>query len=559
MLIATSCQLLTEAEDNRPNIIWLVAEDLSPRFSFYGDSTALTPSLDQLAARGIIYDHAYTVSGVCAPSRSSLITGCYPTSIGTQHMRQDKGVIPILGIPSYNAVPPKDVKAFPELLRAAGYWTASYRKLDYQFGNPFTIWDEVNERPHWRQRVGADKKKPFFIYSTYEITHEINIWPDSTKERFFREMKIDKAKLAMDVTKRPILDTMNNLIQNADVEVPPYLPDTELTRDHLVRLYYNIMRMDQQIGQLIDDLETDGLLDNTIVFFLSDHGDCLPRGKRWLYESGTHVPLVISIPEAYQPEGYQSASRDGRLYSMVDLPPTVLEFAGIEQPRWMQGKAIFNELAATPRTYVYGARDRIDNRYDLRRSVRDAQYRYIRNFEPEKPYQQSQTFLEQMPLMRIILEMKDQGRLNKVQSAWLGDRKPSEELFDLKSDPYELRNLANDPDFQSKKAELSEALDGWMGEINDRYQQDEWSQAEEAWPLGEQPKTESVRVSVNDKYLGLNCLTEGATIAYRAIGTKRWEIYTRPILRSIGNIEARAVRYGFAPSDITTFKLSEYE
>ena len=285
-----------------PNIIWLVAEDLSPRLAPYGDSLAHTPHINGIADRGIVFENAFTVSGVCAPSRSAIITGMYPTSIGTQHMRQKPSVIPMPGFPRYNAVPPPEVKAFPELLRAAGYWTASYRKLDYQFGEPFTIWDSVSDYPSWRDRQGADQERPFFIYYTFEITHEINIWPDSTKARFFKEFNLDEKTLAPDVVERPAFDS-SYAVDPADVAVPPYLPDTELSRDHIARLYDNASRMDVQIGKILADLEADGLLENTIIFFMSDHGDCLPRAKRWIYDSGIKAPLVAHYSRSLFAEG----------------------------------------------------------------------------------------------------------------------------------------------------------------------------------------------------------------------------------------------------------------
>ncbi|UXX81043.1 sulfatase [Reichenbachiella carrageenanivorans] len=554
VMIAMACQPKEKVEEikKRPNIIWLVAEDLSPRFSFYGDSTAYTPAIDAIAAKGVVYENAFTVSGVCAPSRSSMITGCYPSSIGTQHMRQSKSVIPMPGVPNYNAVPPAEIKAFPELLRAAGYWTASYRKLDYQFGAPFTIWDEVGEDPHWRHRREEDKDKPFFIYSTYEITHEVNIWPDSTKEKFFLDKKIDPMKLAKDVRVRPPLDTLKK-IDVGEIMVPPYLPNTELARGHIQRLYYNTMRMDQQIARLMADLKADGLEENTIIFFMSDHGDCLPRAKRWINESGTKVPLVIYIPDQFLPEGFVQKGRDNHLYSYLDLPPTVLEMAGVAVPDWIQGHSIISDLKERPRQYVYGSRDRMDNKYDIRRAVRDEQYRYIKNFEPLKPYQQQIEFLERMPLMSEILKMKAAGKLNETQAAWLADSKPEEELYDLKNDPFEIKNLSEDSKYESTKLRLSNELSRWMDEINDMYQIDEKEQAESAWPNGERPTTKAVDFTLENGRLSLSSITQCASIAYRTKGRERWEIYMAPLNIKTDTIEAKAVRYGFEASEITTY------
>ncbi len=540
-------------EKKPPNIIWFVAEDMSPRVSFYGDSTARTPTLDALAKKGIVFENVFTVSGVCAPSRSSMITGCYPSSIGTQHMRQSSGVIDLPGIPKYNAVPPPAIKAFPELLRKAGYWTASYRKLDYQFGTPFTIWDSISERPHWRQRNKADNERPFFIYNTFEITHEINIWPDSTKHRFFQEYKIDTALLAQDVVQRPPLDSLDHYISKQDVVVPPYLPDTDLTRSHFIRHYYNIMRMDQQIGRIMSDLKEDGLEEDTILFFMSDHGDCLPRGKRWLYDSGTKVPLVVYIPKKYLPSGWKQSGRDDGLYSYLDVPPTVLEMAGITIPDWMQGKSILSTLQQHPRKFVYGARDRIDNRYDIRRSIRNDRFRYLQNFSPEKPYQQQQNFLEQMPLMHDILNKHREGSLTETQAAWLAESKPIHELYDLLKDPYEIKNVAEDPAYADTLQMLEKELLAWMKTSGDLYRINEMDQAEKAWPRGKQPKTAPVLFQKKDGMLYLKSSTKGASIAYRTPDATRWELYGGPIAVSGDSIIAKAVRYGYAESKKTYF------
>ncbi|MEM1135197.1 MAG: sulfatase [Bacteroidota bacterium] len=553
LFISFSCHKQVAQENEAtsmtpPNIIWLVAEDLSPRFAFYGDSLAHTPHLNAIAKKGIIFENAFTVAGVCAPSRSGMITGCYPTSIGTQHMRQQKSVIPMPGFPRYNAVPPPEIKAFPELLRAAGYWTSSYRKLDYQFGTPFTIWDEVADKPHWRNRKLKDQKRPFFIYSTYEITHEINIWPDSTKARFFKEFNLDVNKLAPDVRIRPPFDSAYT-VNPSEVKVPPYLPDTEVSREHIARLYNNISRMDKQIGGLMADLKVDGLLDNTIIFIMSDHGDCLPRAKRWIYDSGIKSPLVIYIPKQYLPTGFEQPSQVKELISYIDLAPTVLSFAGISIPEWMQGKPIFSTLKNKPREYIFAGRDRMDNRYDTRRAVRSKQYKYIYNYAPENPYQQQITFLEQMPLMKEVLNLNYTGKLNQTQSYWLNKNKPKEELYDILNDPFELKNLANEPSLQSVKEEMYLALKNWQTEFGDWENIPETKQAESMWPNNQQPKTEQPKVLKNNNLITITCETYGASIAYKLENNDRWEIYTGPF-KSAKKLLVKAQRYGYEESDI---------
>lgn len=540
-----------------PNIIWLVAEDLSPRLAPYGDSLAHTPHINRIAHQGIVFENVFAVSGVCAPSRSAMITGMYPTSIGTQHMRQKPSVIPMPGFPHYNAVPPPEVKAFPELLRAAGYWTASYRKLDYQFGEPFTIWDTVSDYPSWRNREASERNLPFFIYYTFEITHEINIWPDSTKERFFEEFNIKEATLAPDVAERPAFDETYAVNPQA-VTVPPYLPDTELSRDHIARLYDNVSRMDVQIGRILDDLEADGLLDNTIIFFMSDHGDCLPRAKRWIYDSGIKSPLMVHIPEQYLPENIEQPSRDAHLYSFVDLAPTVLNLAGVDIPDWIQGRAIFSTLQDQPRQYVYAGRDRMDNRYDIRRAVRDDHYKYIRNYKPEVAYSQPITFLNQMPLMQEIFQLEQQDKLNEEQSYWLYHPKNTqEELYDITQDPYELNNLATDtttygPVLQRMRDQLAQ----WQQTYGDLYELEETKQAERMWPGGVQPITEAPAITKEDDRIRLHSATPGASIAYQLGGDSRWRIYTQPFtVDQEASVRAKAVRYGYQASEAVEVKL----
>ncbi len=533
-----------------PNILWLVAEDISPRFAAYGDSLAHTPNIDALARNGIVFDNVFTTSGVCAPSRASIISGMYSTSIGTQHMRQRPSVIPMPGPPQYNAVPPAAVKAFPELLREAGYWTASYRKLDYQFGDPFTVWDTVNDYPSWRQRDARDRDRPWFVYNTFEITHEINIWPDSTKQRFFEEFIPDTSVLAPDVLQRPPFDERYT-VDPAAVRVPPYLPDLPVTREHIARLYDNASRMDRQIDKIMKELEEDDLLDNTIIFFLSDHGDCLPRAKRWIYDSGLRIPLIVHLPERYRRAGFDQPGRSDRLVSGVDLGPTVLDLAGVPIPDWMQGRSLFDD---PPRKYVFAGRDRIDNRYDTRRAVGDGRFKYLKNYFPEVPYSQKTTFLHQMPLMATIVEMNQAGELPPVQSYWLDGTKPAEELYDTRTDPHELNNLAADPDYRADLVRLRQALTDWQAEVGDYGTMAETEQAEAMWPGGEQPVTADPEIRVADGRAELSSATEGASIAYRLAGDKRWQPYTAPFAVGEGAaLEAKAIRYGWRESGTAYF------
>ena len=328
----------------RPNILWITTEDMSPDLGCYGDSEARTPNLDRFASEGARFSNAFSISGVCAPSRSALITGMYPTSIGTHHMRS-KGV------------PPPYVKCFTEYLRAAGYYCSNNVKTDYNFDPPLTAWDESSRKAHWR---GCAEGQPFFSVINFTVTHESRIRAEP--ERF--------ARLTATLTPEDRHDP-------AKAQLPPYYPDDPIVRRDWANYYDLITAMDYKVGELLAQLEEDGLADNTIVFFYGDHGRGLPRAKRWVYDSGMRVPLMIRWPGKIKP----GTVRDD-LVSFVDFGATVLSLAGVKIPSYIQGQAFLGEQSAPPRNYVYAARDRMDETYDIIRAVRDKKYKYIRNFEP---------------------------------------------------------------------------------------------------------------------------------------------------------------------------------
>ena len=294
----------------RPNILWISVEDMSPHLGAYGDRLARTPQLDRLAKASLRFTRVFSSAPVCAPSRAAIITGMYQNAIGAQHMRTTEDRVPELPGP-YLAVPPFYVKAFPEYLRAAGYYTTNRAKTDYQFGLPFTIWDEVGQGAHWRNR--PDKTQPFFSVFNLEVTHESQTFPSSAARKG-----------------KPLVTPPD------EIAVPPYYPDTPAIREELARMYDNIADMDAQVGELLRQLDADGLADNTIVFFWSDHGDGVPRAKRSLYDSGLRVPLMIRCPPALRCAGApQRGAAGGQvrddLVSLIDLAPTVLALAGLER------------------------------------------------------------------------------------------------------------------------------------------------------------------------------------------------------------------------------------
>ncbi len=420
---------------DRPNILWLSAEDISAHIGCFGDEYAITPNLDALAEKATRYSHVYTTAGVCAPCRSGIITGMYQNSIGTHHMR-------------CNAKLPEWLKPFPLYLREAGYYCSNNSKTDYQFSKPSKsdIWDACSSKAHWRNR---EKGQPFFAVFNYGGCHESGIAGKSKYEDV-------TADLSPEQRQDP----------NAFKNLPPYYPDTPIVREDWKRNYELITAMDAWAGKLIEEVKEAGEWENTIVMFWSDHGVGLPRAKRWLYESGTHVPAILSLPEKFSDFRTSAPGEiDDRLINSVDFAPTMLTLAGLTPPDSMHGKSFLGE--ASEREYVFGARDRMDERYDIIRAVRDKRFRFVRNFEPLKPYYQYMNTPEKGATMKEIRRAEERGELTEVLALFSAGSKPTEELYDLENDPHEINNLAADPAHQDKLNELRSALFAWQLEVGD--------------------------------------------------------------------------------------------
>ena len=508
----------------KPNILWLVAEDLSAIIPPFGDNTVATPNLTRLADEGIRYTQVYSSSGVCAPSRAAIATGMYQNRIGAQHMRTtniaDFGVE---GIVPYEAVPPAYVKMHSQYFREAGYYASNNAKEDYQFRKTVTAWNDSSRSAHWRNRAEG---QPFFSVFNFGITHESQVWAQAGN---------------------PLL-----VDENLEVPIPPYLPDSEIGRKDVRQVYSNIVAMDQQVGEILNQLEEDGLLDSTIIFWYSDHGGPLPRQKRLLYDSGIHLPLIIRFPDQYR-----AGEVDDQLISFVDFKSTILSLAGIEPPTYVDGRAFLGEYAAsTSRDYVHAAADRFDSEYDTIRAVRDKRFKYLRNFNPEKPYYLPLTYREQMPVMQELLRMRDAGQLNETQAQWFRTSKEEEELFDTENDPYELNNLAGDTSYAEKLAELRNELDSWMSYIDDKGLMPEVDLINSMWPNSVQPTTLSPIASKaeNDGAITLRSKTEGASIGYQILNDGEelgatWQIYQEPLAINEGQrLLVIAHRIGFTPS-----------
>ncbi|MFW6059658.1 MAG: sulfatase [Phycisphaeraceae bacterium] len=529
--------------DQRPNILWISLEDTSPRFGCYGDPVARTPNLDRLAAEGCRYPNAFSVAGVCAPSRSAVITGMYPTAIGTHQMRTSHSTrhSPDTPMP-YEAVPPHYVKLVSEYLRAAGYYCTNNVKTDYQFNPPISAWDEWSQQAHWRNRPDADQ--PFFAVFNFTYTHESGMWADHERSH------------PADGPLRTDPD---------QVELPPYLPNTPKARRALAQHYDNIERDDEEVGRLLRELEEDGLAQNTIVFIWSDHGEGLPRAKRWPYDSGIRVPLIVRWPGRLN-EG----AVDDRLVSMIDLGPTVLSLAGVGAPQHMHGTPFLGP-DTTPRSYIYASRDRHDEAYDMVRAVRDGRYKYIRHYYPMQPYTPWIPYLNRHPVMEELWRLHLEGALEPPQD-FLFRTRPVEELYDTQNDPHELNNLAMEPAHRQTLQRLREALDQWREKYGDMGDVDEAQMVRNWYPNGRQPVTlHPLLIPVSAEHPGratgsgggqfagpilvqMHCATQGASIVWTTEpgDDARWHLYTGPVrLDGPGRalLRARAHRIGFQPSE----------
>ncbi len=508
------------ATPERPNILWITCEDISPDLGCYGDTYARTPNLDELARQGVRFTRAFSVSGVCAPSRSALITGMYPTTIGTHHMR-------------CKAVPPPYVKCFTEYLRAAGYYCTNNVKTDYQFDAPVTAWDACSRQAHWRNRA---RGQPFFSVFNLTVTHESRI---RAPDKQFATMT---AKLKPGQRHDP-----------AKAVLPPYYPGTPIVRNDWARYYDLITAMDLQVADLLKQLADDGLADSTIVFFYSDHGRGLPRAKRWVYDSGTHVPLIIRWPDG---KGAGTVCDD--LVSFIDFGPTVLSLARVEVPSYMQGRAFLGPQAARePHQYVFAARDRMDETYDIIRAVRDKRYKYIRNFKPGRPYAQYIDYMEKMPTMQEMRRLNKERKLVGPQKLFFLPEKPEEELYDLTADPHEVNNLAYSPVHQDVLKRMRTVLEKWMKETDDLGLISEDDLNERMRPGGKWATTATPvltplgTTSDGRVSLEITCPTEGASVAYTTGPGDRphWKLYTDRLTLDKGvMVRAKAIRLGYKES-----------
>ncbi len=503
-----------------PNIIWLVAEDQSPEFfPMYGNTTLPLPNLEKLANKGVVFTNAFSPVPVCAPARSALITGMYPTTLGTHNMRTynayQENNQPEIGITSYSPIVPQGVKMFTEYLREKGYYTTNNAKEDYNFKKTIAAWDHSGKEAHWRNRRDG---QPFFSVFNFGVCHESAIWGRG-KDSLFVDPNV--------------------------VPVPPYFPDNEIIRHDLAVNYSNLKRLDDQIGKVIAQLKEDGLYENSIIFFYGDHGGPFPRHKRALYDTGVKVPMIIKLPG-----GEMAGSHDNRLISFIDLAPSVLSLAGIEPPKVMQGKAQFGEFEVDRKPkFTFHSSDRFDELYDRLRAVRSKRYKYIKNFDTNISHAMPVAYREQMPMMRELRKLYAKGELNEKQALWLRPNKPDEELYDLQKDPYELENLAGKPELLDTLIYYRKALNDWMTETNDLGQYHEIDLIAKWLPNEEQSQLAPLEMEEKEEGIALFSKRPDATIIWKQPQDSIWSIYGNPLPLGT-SFEAKAERIGYEDSPV---------
>lgn len=514
-----------------PNIVLLLVEDLSPRIGAFGDPVANTPNLDELAAEGLRLTNVFTAAPVCAPSRAALFTGLYPQTFGAQHMRARQ-----------SAVPPAGVIPFPEILREHGYYTIMQGKNDFQFDAPSTMWD-VNSPDASLKNLPADQ--PFFAVFQNGATHESGLWRDwGVQLKRFAKTATNCVSCALAMLKPARWN---------DAEVPPYLPDTPKVRAEMNRLYANVHVMDAWVGQQMAQLDRAGLLDDTVVIWTTDHGDGLPRAKRSLYDSGIKVPMIIRYPD-----GSREGQIDKRLVSFVDLPAMILTLAGIDPPAYLTHVPRTSD-GLPERETIFAVSDRMDNARDRGRAVRDTQYKYIRNYEPDAPLLAEIPYRERLDSMSEMRRLQSEGTLSPTLEAYLAPERAPEELYDIQADPHEMINLAADPTQADILQARRDTLDAWLAETGDLSDIPEDEMSAVLWEGEAQPRTAPPRFAAIETDAGpalaITSDSEGASIEFRQADDPdaRWRLYTGPLALPVaGPLEARASRYGFKPSDHAT-------
>ncbi len=421
---------LGHAAGERPNILWITSEDNSSHWiGCYGNKQAETPHIDALAKEGMLFEHAYSNAPVCAVARSTILTGAHAPAMGTQHMRSRHPI-------------PEHYRPYTAPLRKAGYYCTNNAKTDYNFkGNDSSYWDESSGKAHYRKRPEG---RPFFAVFNITASHESSLFENKPSEP--------------------------QRLKPGEIDLPPYLPDLPEIRKDMARYHDRITEMDSQVGRILAELEKSGLADETIVFYYSDHGGILPRGKRYIEETGVKVPLIVRIPEKFRHlTPFKPGQRVTEPVSFVDLAPTLLSLAGLEPPAAMQGRAFLGsrrvEPAADEMEFLFA--DRFDELYSMRRGLTDGKWKYIRNFNPDFPNSPYSFYQFGQPGWIAYQQAFRQGKLSGYHKTLWQAPGTSEQLYDLAADPWETTNLAADPAHAERLASLRERLKSTMKEVAD--------------------------------------------------------------------------------------------
>ena len=475
-----------------PNFLWLICEDQSLFFSVYGDSTAKTPNIDLLANDGLVYKNCHTPSPVCAPSRSSLITGMYPTTLGTQHMRAYKKLEANNSInihnslPYYSVIPKKPVRFFTEDLRLNGYYCTNNSKEDYNMATSPLAWDESSSKAHFRNR---SKGQPFFSVFNFNITHESRVWKN---KYLLSDEELD------------------------NIKVPHFFPNDEKIKSDFLTNYKNIEKLDKQIGDIINQLKEDGLYENTVIFFFSDHGGPFPRYKRSIYETGLRVPFIAKwINDTCR--GYND-----QLISFVDFAPTILDVADIDRDFEFEGVSFFKN---DQRSFVYAATDRFDESLDMRRSIREDNFKLIYNIDISTPIYKMIKYRKQMKTMQVLDSLKINDNLNSYFFNWYNLPKDSFELYNISSDYYETKNLIDDPTYKNISTILKQKLKIWM-DMSDFGNMSEFLMLESMFNnFMSVPKLKPPELKVRGEGYTIESNNLNASVGWRNKNELTWKIY----------------------------------
>ena len=433
------------ADSPRPNILFILAEDIGPDLACYGTPLVSTPHLDRLAARGVRYARAFTAAPVCSASRSAIMTGMYQTTIGAHHHRTWQWTKQSL---------PDGVRTITDYFRDAGYYTAN---LSDGGG-------KAAKKAKGGLTGSSGTGKTDFNFLTSGPPFDGHAWASRQPgQPFFAQISINESHKGPGWTFARSKDAPIPHVDAARAKLPPYYPDHPVAREEYANYLDAIALMDFYVGEVLARLERDGLAQNTIVVFIGDNGQCLFRSKQFLYDGGIHIPLLIAWPDRRR-----AGSVDDQMVSSIDISAAMLGFAGVKPNTVMQGRD-FLAPGAKPRSHIFAARDRMDASTDRMRAVRTPQWKYIRNYFPGIPYMQHNAYKEtQYPTWNLVKQLAKEGKLTPEAALFAAERKPVEELFDLSADPHEVKNLATDPAHTGKLRELRNLVDKWVAESGDK-------------------------------------------------------------------------------------------